>query len=61
MRRTNVADEFTRLQRESQEAMQLLGKAMAEPGTKRIDQRRFPQFALVVQPRPVITDSRKSG
>jgi hypothetical protein len=60
MRRTNVADEFARLQRESQRAVELLGKAMAEPGTKRIDQRRLPQFALAVQRRPVITYSRNS-
>jgi hypothetical protein len=60
MRRTNVADEFTRLQRESQRVVELLGRAMAEPGTKRIDQRPLPQFALAVQRRPVITYSRNS-
>lgn len=60
MRRTNVAGEFARVQLESQGAVEILGKLMAELGSKRIDQRRRPRFARIVQRLPVITYSRNT-
>jgi hypothetical protein len=59
MKRTNVADEFARLQRESQRAVELLGSLMAEPG-KLVRKCQPPQFALVVQRQPVVRYLRNS-
>jgi len=60
MRRTNVAREFTRLQQESQRAIEILGEVMAELGPVRVERRRPSRFARSVQRLPVITYSRKT-
>jgi hypothetical protein len=60
MKRTNVAGEFRRVQRESQGAVEILGKLMAELGSKRTARRRSSRFARVVQRLPVITYSRNT-
>jgi len=60
MRRINVAREFTRLQQESQRAVEILGEVMAELGPDRVERRRRSRFARSVQRLPVITYSRKT-
>jgi len=60
MRRINVAREFTRLQQESQRAVEILGEVMAELGPDRVERRRPSRFARKVQRLPVITYSRKT-
>jgi hypothetical protein len=60
MKRTNVVNEFARLQRESQRALGLLGDLLAEPCTKPVESGRPRRIALVVQPQPVIRYSRTS-
>ena len=59
MKRTNVFDEFARLQRESQRVVQLLGDLLAEPGATQACPDGSRQLALLVQ-RPVIPYSRTS-
>ena len=60
MRRINVAREFTRLQQESQWAVEILGEVLAELGPDRVERRRPSRFARNVQRLPVITYSRKT-
>jgi len=60
MRRINVAREFTRLQQESQRAVEILAEVMAELGPDRVERRRPSRFARKVQRLPVITYSRKT-
>jgi hypothetical protein len=60
MKRTNVADEFGRVQRESLAAVEILGQLMAELDPKHTARRRSSRFARVVQRLPVITYSRNT-
>jgi hypothetical protein len=59
MKRMNVADEFARLQRESQRVVELLGDILAEPDTNQPDPHGSRRLALIVQ-RRVIPYSRTS-
>jgi hypothetical protein len=59
MKRMNVADEFARLQRESQRVVELLGDLLAEPDATQADPHGSRQLALIVQ-RHVIPYSRTS-
>ena len=59
MRRINLEREFTRLQQESQRAIEILGKVMAELDPACVERRRPSPFARTVQRSPVITYSRK--
>ncbi len=59
MKRTNLAREFSRLQQESRQALEILGEAMAELAPDRVEPPRPSPFARRVQPSPVITYSRK--
>jgi len=59
MRRTDLEGEFTRMQRESQRAIEILGKVMAELDPARVERRRPSPFARAVQRSPVLTYSRK--
>jgi hypothetical protein len=59
MKRMNVADEFARLQRESQRVVELLGDLLTEPDVAKADPRGSRQLALIVQ-RHVIPYSRTS-
>ena len=54
MKRTDVAAEFARVQLESQGAVEILGKLIAELGSKRVDQRRRrrPRIRMVQRPTP---------
>ena len=54
MKRTDVAAEFARVQLESQGAVAILGKLIAELGSKRVDQRRRrrPRIRMVQRPTP---------
>ena len=55
-----MAREFTRLQQESQRAVEILGEVMAELAPDRVERRRPSRFARNVQRLPVITYSRKT-
>jgi len=55
-----MAREFTRLQQESQRAVEILSEVMAELGPDRVERRRPSRFARKVQRLPVITYSRKT-
>ena len=59
MTRINLEREFTRLQQESQRAIEILGKVMAELDPARVERRQPSPFASAVQRSPVITYSRK--
>jgi len=59
MKRTNLAREFSRLQQESRQALEILGEAMAEFAPDRAERRQPSPFARRVQRPPVITYSRK--
>jgi hypothetical protein len=59
MKRMNVADEFARLQRESQRVVELLGDLLAEPDVTKADPHGSRHLALIVQ-RHVIPYSRTS-
>jgi len=59
MRRSNLEREFTRLQQESQRAIEILGDVMAELDPARVERRRPSPFVRAVQRSPVITYSRK--
>jgi len=60
VRRINLEREFTRMQRESQRAIEILGELMAELDAARVEPPRQPSpFASAVQRSPVITYSRK--
>jgi len=54
MRRTDLEGEFTRMQRESQRAIEILGRVMAELDPARVERRRPSPFARAVQRSPVL-------
>jgi len=53
VRRINLEREFTRMQRESQRAIEILGEVMAELDAARVERRQPSPFASAVQRSPV--------
>jgi hypothetical protein len=60
MKRTNVSDEFARIQRETQRVVELLGDLMAEPNGTEADQPVSRGLSLIVQRQPVLRYTRTS-